>query len=117
MRFCPNCGAKCNDESIFCSTCGKKLEKSEDCNTEQLTQETVDNTQRARIRYAGGPLGYVNPKIFWPITGILFFFVCLYGRSNFIFGIAIALVRKLDSPREWIYACITLVIAGILAYV
>ena len=39
-KICVNCGFECDDDSIFCSNCGKKIEN----NTDQEVFENVEET-------------------------------------------------------------------------
>lgn len=123
MKICTNCGHKCNDSDQFCNACGNQFDEDEEKTDKVLddeqnaTDESETESETVRIRYSSGPLGLIRPGIFWPIAGVIYFFICLYNPGHSYWGILVGMLRAPDSIREWEYLFLTLIIVTVLVYI
>ena len=72
MKYCTNCGAKMEDEALFCSKCGTKAapiieEKKESYEEDQVVEETPKKPNKA-VKGPAKPLHEEKLKEFLPVS-------------------------------------------------
>jgi uncharacterized membrane protein len=68
MKYCPQCGAQVEDNSVFCPTCGYQFDVSQAPYTASKTTDT-NNDQDASSNRAFGILSYIGFLVFVSIFG------------------------------------------------
>ncbi len=115
MKYCPKCGAECEDSAVFCSVCGEKLPESgyrpnsafEEKPTSNSTGNYESNPDQARTL---GILSLVFGIIGINIVGIICGAVGLAknpdsgSKSLCIVGLAISIIHMVIQLIIWILA-------------
>ena len=73
--FCPECGAKLNDGSTFCGSCGTKLETQVNQNATIPTEAESVNNPAPQTKKKGGAAKVIIPIV--AIVGVLFLVVVI----------------------------------------
>jgi len=101
MKYCPKCGAQCEDDAAFCSVCGEKLVK-ESTNNEN---NSVDNPAKVL-----GILALVFGLIGLNIVGIICGAVGLTknpddtSKSLCIIGLVLSIIHMAVQLVVWLLA-------------
>lgn len=71
MRYCPKCGAECNDEDLFCSACGSHLEKTQIKYNNDVSNEASNEDQARTLGIVSIVLAVVGMGIIGLILAII----------------------------------------------
>lgn len=75
MKYCSKCGAPMNDDALFCSKCGTKVEEVENNNNEEVVEQKVEEAKpvetpkvNVKIKAKATPIYEQKIKEFLPIS-------------------------------------------------
>ena len=75
MKYCSKCGAPMNDDALFCSKCGTKVEEVTNNNNEEVVEQKVEEVKpvetpeaNVKIKAKATPIHEQKIKEFLPIS-------------------------------------------------
>ena len=75
MKYCRNCGAQMDDESVYCQNCGANNGTEEYGNNQQVNDSSFDNinTNIHSVPSDGSNTGFNVLSFFFPLVGLILY--------------------------------------------